>query len=98
MIAKGDDIEWKHSPVREFLLAAFDDGTIPLEHSTTIGPKEVCDMTKNEPAMKDAKCNELFTTRLLALSKEVVGTVDRANDDEEAFLNFIANHPRPTHN
>jgi len=98
MAAADDDIEWKYSPVREFLSEAFDDGRIPLEYSSTIGPSKVYDMTKDEPEMKDVKHNETFKRRLLALSKEVVGTVDRANNDEEAFLNFIANHPRPTHN
>lgn len=57
------------------------------------------DLIKDEPVMKETCCDhEAFARRLCDLSLHVVGTSDCACDDEEAHLNFLENHPGPTHN
>jgi len=93
-----DDVAWQCSPLREFLVKAFDRGAIPLECGSTTGPSGVHDLTKNESVMKDVACDEVFVRRLHSLSQQIVGTADRAMADREACDNFVANHPRPTHN
>jgi len=95
--AKEDPL-WAHSPVREFLCECFDDGRIPMEYSVTIGPRAVYDRICDEPVMKGTEYGEEFRRRLKDLQVIILGTVDRAVNDKVAFDNFMANHPRPTHN
>lgn len=88
-----EEVEWKFSDARQIMLQALDDGVVPLEYGTTIGPRAAYDILINE-GLEDTEYNDLFTRRLRDLAGQVVGNADRANDDEHAYQNFMRNHPK----
>mgnify|MGYP000078051226 CR=1 FL=1 len=55
-----EDLLWQHSPVREYLLKCFDLQVIPVECSTTIGPRAVYDLIKGDSVMKDVEYDDDF--------------------------------------
>ena len=99
--SKEDDIDWKNHPAKLFLKKCFVNGTISMNYQTKNGgpgPREVWDEhCKDNPLFTGMKYGTKFTNRLLGVRNDNEKKMNRKEDDQKAYDNYRANHPRPTH-
>lgn len=94
-------IDWKNSAAKQVLKDYFKQKTIPLNYCDKhgVGFRYIWDTyCKNHPAFVGMECDETFNRRLRSVRDDYVRKDERAEKDLDAFLTFIKNHPRPSHN
>eukprot|EP00797_Seminavis_robusta_P025983 Sro462_g148020.1 n/a (205) ;mRNA; r:49942-50556 len=75
------------------MLKALEDGDVPVEYGTTIGPFAVYEILCQDFGLQ-CEYTDTFTRHLRELTTYVVDCSDRSKNDEDAYNNFLANHPR----
>jgi hypothetical protein len=95
------DDDWESHPAKFFLRKGFYEGTILMEYMTKEGgpgPRAIWDQhCKNNPLFEGMEYGDSFTSRLRSVRNHCQKKLDRVAADQEAFDNFRALYPRPTH-
>jgi hypothetical protein len=95
------DLAWKDHPAKLYLKKCFINGAIPMDYQTKNGgpgPRAIWDKhCKDNPLFANMCYGQTFTTRLLGVRNDNEKKMNRKDDDQKAFDNYRANHPRPTH-
>jgi len=99
--AKDADNDWDTHPGKFFLRKGFYEGTILMEYMTKEGgpgPRAIWDQhCKDNPLFAGMKYSDGFTSRLRSVRNHCQQKLDRVVADQQAFDNFRALYPRPTH-
>lgn len=94
---KDDALAWnQHHPARKLLYDAIVAGDVPLD-AAAMGPAEVHCKYSNTPEfqLKGMDYGEAFTRRLRGLRNIIRGDKSRSNEDMDALMKAMKNHPVP---
>ena len=89
---------WRYSDAKQYLYELILDDKIPMNYSSTLGPRKVFDLyCRDRPEFKDFGY-ELFPSRLRTLVLKFGGKTERSDRDDAALAHDRKLFPRPTHN
>lgn len=95
------DVAWRDHPAKLYLKKCFINGTIPMDYQAKKGgpgPRSIWDQhCKNNPLFANMSYGQTFNSRLLGVRNDNAKKMSRKEDDQKAYDNYRASHPRPTH-